>query len=457
MLDSTRCKAAANFPFHSFASLDSLPLSANTRLDLSSPLTLNVKTYQDYLWKLTVRQIIDRKVDVEGMTRYVLDADNRVVVIYVSPEQKLNDIHVRTLNLGGAYGRVKPDPTKVRDFTFSQTFHAARCGQDVWQEWKVVVEQDEQGGTSSADVFAMVTKAIVNGSVTSGKTPVVEYQAQGAASWTKVSDVVTSGTRFTATIRGLRGNSDYNYRVSVDGSAVSDGSFTTVAEVKLTNGSFEDWSQEGKVVNPWPSGATPFWGTGNPGAAAFIGNLTTFTDQSVKGKAALLETKDAIIKLGAGNIFTGDFKLDGTNGILQLGRPFASFPTALRLYYRYTSTTINRIGQEVGTLESLRGRPDSCQIYIALSDKPEPYEIRTRPSVRQLFDKNDKNIIAYGEFTKGESTSQYQQITIPLEYRAMNRVPKYIVIVAAASKYGDYFIGGEGSTLWLDEMELVYE
>lgn len=457
VLDSARCNAATNFPFHSFASLDSLPLSANTRLDLSSPLTLNVKTYQDYLWKLTVRQIIDRKVDVEGMTRYVLDADNRVVVIYVSPEQKLNDIHIRTLNLGGAYGRVKPDPTKVRDFTFSQTFHAARCGQDVWQEWKVVVEQDEQGGTSSANVFAMVTKAIVNGSVTSGKTPVVEYQAQGAASWTKVSDVVTSGTRFTATIRGLRGNSGYNYRVSVDGSAVSDGSFTTVAEVKLTNGSFEDWSQDGKVVNPWPSGATPFWGTGNPGAAAFIGNLTTPTDQSVKGKAALLETKDAIIKLGAGNIFTGDFKLDGTNGILQLGRPFASFPTALRLYYRYTSTTINRIGQEVGSLESLRGRPDSCQIYIALSDKPEPYEIRTRPSVRQLFDKNDKNIIAYGEFTKGESTSQYQQITIPLEYRAMNRVPKYIVIVAAASKYGDYFIGGEGSTLWLDEMELVYE
>lgn len=303
----------------------------------------------------------------------------------------------------------------------------------------------------------MVTKAIVNGSVTSGKTPVVEYQEQGSASWTKVSDVATSGNRFTATIRGLRGNSGYNYRVSVDGSAVSNGSFTTVAEVKLTNGSFEDWSQEGKVINPWPSGATPFWGTGNPGAASFIGNLTTPTDQSIKGKAALLETKDAIIKLGAGNIFTGDFKLDGTNGILQLGRPFASFPTALRLYYRYTSTTINRIGQEVGSLESLRGRPDSCQIYIALSDKPEPYEIRTRPSVRQLFDKNDKNIIAYGEFTKGESTSQYQQITIPLEYRAMNRVPKYIVIVAAASKYGDYFIGGEGSTLWLDEMELVYE
>ena len=107
----------------------------------------------------------------------------------------------------------------------------------------------------------------------------------------------------------------------------------------------------------------------------------------MSGKAALLESKDAVIKLGAGNIFTGDFALDGTNGVLQLGRPFTSFPTSLKFQYKYTSTTINRIGQDVGSLENLRGRPDSCQIYIALSDKPEPYEIRTKPSVRQVFDK----------------------------------------------------------------------
>ena len=225
----------------------------------------------------------------------------------------------------------------------------------------------------------------------------------------------------------------------------------------MENGSFEDWHQEGKQWNPWAEGANAFWGTGNGGSSAFIGNITTPTDVSVKGKAALLESKNAIIKLGSGNIFTGDFALDGTNGILKFGRPFTSFPTALRLYYKYTTSTINRIGDDVGSLSQLRGRPDSCHVYIALSDKSEPYEIRTRPSTRQLFDKNDKNIIAYGEFIKGESTSSYQQITIPLTYRATNRTPKMIVVVASASKYGDYFIGGEGSTLWLDEMELIYE
>lgn len=456
-LDSARCDDKEKFPFHDFASLDSLSLSANTRLDLSTPLELNVRTYQDNPWTLTVRQIVDRTVDVDGMVDHLVDPVSRVAVIYVSADQDLSNIKIRTLNLGGAYGRVTPDPTTVRDFTYPQTFYAARAGEEVWQEWKVVIEQSEGGASTSSSVFPMVTKATLTGSVQSGKTPVVEYKEQTASAWSTAADVKTSGASFSATIGGLRGGTAYDYRISVDNAQTGSGSFTTAGEIALTNGGFEDWSQDGKQWNPWPSGGTFFWGTGNPGAAAFIGNLTTPTTESVSGKAALLESKDAVIKLGAGNIFTGDFALDGTNGVLQLGRPFTSFPTSLKFQYKYTSTTINRIGQDVGSLENLRGRPDSCQIYIALSDKPEPYEIRTKPSVRQVFDKNDRNIIAYGEFISGQSTTSYKQVEIPLEYRATNRTPKYIVIVAAASKYGDYFIGGEGSTLWIDEMELVYE
>lgn len=35
--------------------------------------------------------------------------------------------------------------------------------------------------------------------------------------------------------------------------------------------------------------------------------------------------------------------------------------------------------------------------------------------------------------------------------------PNILSLVATASKYGDYFTGGEGSTLYLDEMELTYD
>ena len=457
-IDSAVCDNYGKFPTNDFASLDSLPLSANTRVDFSKPVTMTLSTYQDYPWKVTVNQIIQRDVDVVGMSNYVLDANSRTVIIYVGSDQELNNIQINKLNLGGEYGRVKPDPTTVHDFTSSQTFRAARHGEESWLEWQVFVYKTEEGGsTGSSDVFAMVTRATVKGSVQSGKTPTVEYRKQSASDWNTVpaANVTTSGTSFTATLTGLSGSTTYNYRVTVDGVAGSEQSFTTVAPVALENGSMENWSQSGKQWNPWGSGATEFWGTGNPGAAAFIGNLTTPTDESVKGKAALLETKNAVIKLGAGNIFTGDFELEGLNGLLHFGRSFNSFPTALRLYYKYTPATIDMIGDNVGDLASLKGQTDMCQIYIALSDKI--YEIHNDPKNRQLFDPNDSGIIAYGEFTSSQSVTSYKQLEIPLEYRVTNRTPKYIIIVASSSKYGDYYIGGVGSKLWLDEMELVYE
>jgi len=45
---------------------------------------------------------------------------------------------------------------------------------------------------------------------------------------------------------------------------------------------------------------------------------------------------------------------------------------------------------------------------------------------------------------------------LPLVYRN-DRTPEYIVIVAAASRYGDYFTGAVGSVLKVDEFQLVYD
>lgn len=458
--DSATCVNYAKFPNTGFASLDSIPTSSNTRMDFSSPVNFTLRTYQDYIWKVTVNQIVQRDIEVEGLVKTVIDENSRNVIIYVGSDQDLTNLNVTKLNLGGEYGKVSPDPTSIKDYSSPIKFNVQRSWEEYSYEWTVFVYNDDSGSTGgSADVFPMTTKAILKGSIQSGKTPEIEYAKQSESTWNSVpsSDISVSGTSFTATLSGLSASTTYKYRVSVDGTAGSEQTFTTVAAVALENGKLENWSQDGKVWNPNASDADPFWGTGNPGAANFIGNLTEPTDESISGKAALLETKNAVIKLGAGNLFTGDFQLDGLNGLLHFGREFSSFPTALRLYYKYTSTTINMIGDNVGDLASMKGEPDICHIYIALSDKSEPYEIRNNPNNRQLFNKDDANIIAYGEFTSNQTTSSYKQIEIPLEYRYTNRTPKYIIIVASSSKYGDYYIGGVGSKLWLDEMELVYE
>ena len=462
--DSASCKDYNHFPREGFDSVDDLPLSMDTRMDFTRPVHFTLRTYQDYDWTVTVTQIIDREIVVENQIgNPVIDVHSRSVIIYVSPEQELDAIHVTTFNLGGAHGKVVPNPEEYDTFDFStpQEFYVSYAWEEASYPWKVYVYHKASSG-ATGDVFARVTTASLSGSIQNGKTPVVEYKAQNESTWTELSSsaVTVSGTSYSAEFSGLSAGTTYQYRVNIDGVAGTEQSFTTAPAIPLENGGFENWNQNNGRWDPWGSSAQSFWGTGNRGSYIIQQNITTPTNDAVLGQAAKLESKYILVKLAAGNIFTGDFALDEgrMNGLLHFGRSFTSFPTALRLYYKYTSSTVNRIHSEAPSyMENFRNNPDTCHIYIALSDKAEPYEIRNNPSNRRLFDKNDANIIAYGEYQDGKTTSNYQQITIPIEYRATNRTPRYIIIVCAASKYGDYYVGGEGSTLWLDEMELVYE
>lgn len=70
---------------------------------------------------------------------------------------------------------------------------------------------------------------------------------------------------------------------------------------------------------------------------------------------------------------------------------------------------------------------------------------------------NNEKMVAYGELVSGETIKDYTSFTIPLQYRDYSTKPTYILIVASASKYGDYFTGSTSSVLLLDECELVFE
>lgn len=461
--DPNVCEDYSKFPTSGFASLDSIPLSSNTHVNFSQPVTFTLRTYQDYQWKVTVNQIIQRDIEIDGMTDYVIDTTTRTVIIYVDPETDRTNLNVKKLNLGGEYGRVSPDPTLQKDYSKPSTFNVSCSWEEYSYEWTVYVYPDSgESSSSSTEAFAMTTRATVNGKVQSGKTPVVEYRKESETSWITVpsANVNVSSNTFSATLTGLSASTTYKYRISVDGKIGNEQTFTTAAATPLENGSFDEWSSEaaanGTLWQPWSTAS--FWDTGNKGATTIADSNSVPTSETCNGsgKAASLETKWVVMKLAAGNIFTGSYvRTDGTNGVLSFGREFHSFPSKLRINYKYTSATIDKVGEDA--LEYLKGRPDSCHIYIALTDWNQPLEIRTRPSERQLFDKNDSHVIAYAEYISGNSDSQYQQKDLVLNYRYTNRTPKYILIVASASKYGDYFTGGVGSKLLVDNFELIYD
>lgn len=466
-IDSALCHNYAKFPTMGFGSTDDLITSADTRVNFSQPVILTLTTYQDYPWKITVQQVVKREIILENQVgSAIVDEINRNVIIYVSEEQPLDRIKVTSFKLGGTNGSVSPDPSASDTYNFSKpaTFFVRNGWEETSLEWTVYVYHSDGEAETSGDVFARATSASLSGSIQSGKRPSIAYKKNGETGWTTQpdADITVNGTSFTTTLTGLTPGMSYQYRVEVDGTEKSSGSFTTAPATPLTNGSFDTWSSvpgaSGTIWQPWASGEESFWDTGNKGATSIAESNTTPTSETYNGsgQAASLATEWRVLKLAAGNIFTGSYvRTDGTNGVLSFGREFSSFPSKLRVHYKYTSVPIDKIGEDA--LQALKGKSDSCHIYIALTDWDQPLEIRTRPSERQLFDKNDSHVIAYAEYISGNSDNEYQQRDLVLDYRYTNRTPKYILVVASASKYGDFFTGGVGSKLLIDNFELIYD
>lgn len=97
LVDSALCANPDKFPFAGFASLDSIPMSSNTRINFTNPVNFTIKTYQEYVWQVKVRQIIDRKIEAQGMIDYSIDESDSRVIIYVGKEQDLKNIHITSL------------------------------------------------------------------------------------------------------------------------------------------------------------------------------------------------------------------------------------------------------------------------------------------------------------------------------------------------------------------------
>lgn len=455
-------------------------------LDFSRGLTFVLSTYQQYRWNIIVRQVIRREVAFENQIgRAIIDTVNHNVVAYVAATQDLRTVRVTKFMLGGKNGSVNPDPTgTVVNFTMSRKYTVREARNSICHEWTVFVYNADASQMASIEVFPHAVKAYANGHIKSGSMPTVQYRKYGTTDWTDLpaENLAVGDVDFTATLTGLTPGTSYECRVVADGTESPVTQFTTAEALQMPNSSFDNWSvvPNGKqsLYQPWAADDTPYWDTGNRGATTVGASNSTLGTEGERTFADL-KSKFIVIKFAAGNIFTGKYlKTDGTNGVLGFGQPFESYPTKLRFDYTFQTSVINRGGGDGKwddnyakyisreTYSGLRGKPDSCQVYIALiGDKDEemydgtkyPYVIRTRPSELKLFSPTSDNVIAYAQMTQGDNVTQWTTETLTLDYRHLNRKPKYIIVVASSSKYGDYFIGGDQTVLRLDNLHLLYE
>ena len=347
--------------------------------------------------------------------------------------------------------------------------------------WNIVVSNATIATTEAISYEVWATKATLHGKVTGtlAATPKFQYRVKGSgASWTTVDADLTEST-FSKEITGLTPGTTYEYQ-AMDGTQVSTVTceFTTETAFQPENASFEDVSESSSTILIYGSGQSMWWDTGNHGSSTMGKNVTT-PDTSVKhsGNQSLLLSSQfvgigIIGKFAAGNLFAGQYlATDGTDGVLGWGRPCTSRPKALKVYVRYEPATVNRGGSHIANEST-----DQGIIYVAVgdwagqtySDKGTwPFIVQTK-NASSLFSTekgtySGDGIIAYGEktfdaaYNEGENL---KELIINLDYDNFGgnqRKPTSIIIVASASKFGDYFEGGDGSKMWLDDMELIYE
>lgn len=316
--------------------------------------------------------------------------------------------------------------------------------------------------TGSVNPWAMF--AYVNGEYTTESAPEglgFQYRKASETEWTDFAGEISyEGKTFSARITGLEPETLYEFRAVSAQDRREDNAvqFTTEAADQLPNFNFDSWYKDGKnwYANA-DMGDNYFWDSGNKGANTLSEVNPTSPEETfvVSGKAVRMESKYVILAFAGGNIYSGSFgSVSGLGASINFGRPYTCRPTALHGWYSYAPKAIDKVK---APYEDLKGTMDVGKIYVALTDWSSPFNVNTNTGTFFVPDE-DPAVIAYGELEIPEnSNGEYKEFTIDLEYRDLERIPTHVLVVATASKYADYFTGGVGSTMYIDEFEFLFE
>lgn len=347
----------------------------------------------------------------------------------------------------------------------------------------VSTEVSTKLGVEGANAWSRV--AYLEGSILSSKEELdpasmyFEYKEASSEEW-QTATATFENEKFTTKITNLTPSTEYNYRLaySKEGKEYASdiATFTTETEIALPNGDMDDWYQSGKTWYPVSENdyniSGSFWDSSNPGtttgAGALVNKNPTQGNSNIVhtpgGKSAELKSQYAsafgIGKFAAASLYTGKFNsLVGTNGAkIDFGQAFASRPTALHGWFRYTNGKIDYRGGNTPEGVAEIGTDDLCSIYMALAKAPHQLD---NTNTSTFFDfENDPNIIAYGQLPDAEAVptnDEWKEFTVTMTYKDLTpQTQYYLIIVCSSSKYGDYFTGSTGSTMYIDDLELIY-
>ncbi len=401
-------------------------------------------------------------------------------------------INIKLQETGNENITVRVDPTmNVYTYEFNVSRHPSNQATLSVNPWSRFAYLEAKSVSASSGVDLSALK--------------FQYREKGQENWMDVAASLAEEV-YSAKVTGLIANTTYEYQLTNGNEySVNGGEFTTEIETALPNGNLDEWWRaEDKDSSPWYAIASgdatsfdtanktlySFWDSGNGGTAILSKNPTQPETEEVHtsgGKSAYLASQYVgvkVLKMGkfaAGNLYTGHFcsaNMSTYQAKIYFGQPFTSRPTQLKGWFKYKRGTTVDFPEDGGEYKTILNNAggDLCSVYIALTDnvgftqdgRNFAYEVNgdldsDSPSQFKYknaidFSTNNADVIAYGTITDEEAkgTGDWQEFTIDLKYRDLTRTPKYIIVVASASKYGDYFTGSTSSVMYVDDLSLVY-
>lgn len=391
----------------------------------------------------------------------------------------------------------KTTNTEASDITWNPTSTGLSTikNKDIWAKFVTIggdVDTEEYDGNKATDDF--------------DADVYIQYRVKSDAEWaapTEVTDDMVKVTTidkgaFSQVITSLEPTTEYQCRMVINKTNIpteTEGGttnefvviegvkeFTTAVVQQVPNASFEeaDTSGDYDIFNSTgvePSASEGWWGTGNQKSGVTIEITTSDSDvpyNTNNTKSVKMQSASKAGKFAAGNIYSGYFAgLNWTTlqGTVHFGRTkaadgtnFVSRPTGMSFYVKYTAAKTTSTSSYVNL-----GDYDEGQVRIAIGNwttgggsNESPISIYTgdassNPPAHWNL-KTFTGTIAYGEmiFTQEHNDDGWMKVTLPLEYNNTSATPTHIIISAASSRFGDYFAGGY-STMYLDDIELLYD
>jgi len=275
----------------------------------------------------------------------------------------------------------------------------------------------------------------------------------------EVSDGATVEPASGATITFKDPEDFVKFKVtSEDGSNSLDYIFT-IRDRQIPNAGFENWFQEtGMNSQPFQQPGkykeSAVWATANMGTSIYSMYGTTPLKEN-NNTSIKIETVSTIgMPLVAGALYIGEFDInnamkDPTNPVAaaKLGIPFYERPKSVKFKYKYKAGAqlIQAVPKQPGNLfggfnvSNLEGK-DKFGMEIAL-EKREGEKV---------------TVIAKSNFQSDQDIDKLTEKILPFNYLS-TETPTHFYISFSPSFDGGTFKGAVGSTLTVDDVEIIYD